>query len=608
MFSYSYFLIYVLCLFVNRIKSITDDWSFIFERSFQNESIIQGNKYKCKIDIDSDGIIYGYLSEIHIGTSKSSSAGKLRDDCYPGYLSKRCVVFNLHDGDYCRNTHYTAQIHLQCLSDSNERFEGLVGVTKKSACHYTIGIVVECPKNFFVPTLSPTSSPTLPIDETNYTQIANLGTPVQYEQRLLVAVASCWIREPTLLKQLQSYVNICNNGWEVHIIIYTGVKIWEVSELQYLWQSSMLYCDRLNRMLPVVVQYVESCTSLAAKHRINFKELVNNYDLFVSQEDDMAIKLQHIRYYVKWAHILDGTEFYPGFATAEIPTSVTRKHFSVNHKDNPLIWRTFTSNYDQDNKFFQVIKIKESVYLYYVKDWAPAYMITQKLLKEHVHKTYWLEDEFKTYNEYNTHFQHLWLAWHYKFVIPYDDFWFSWIHHTPDRYIGLSYEQRKISENSSHENHNMFHNYYNYLPAVVELDLFLEDCTMLRTNVPRTYDIFHHKNSQNLSKWQQNIKYAKDIKCITCLTNSHFAQVTLSFIGNYSFETKISNIEATVTCEDKFIWQFRTEYRGPQDSSSNHHEGAEHPESSTWDDWKSWLSHYWKHGHTHDMPKTIPGL
>ena len=555
MLIHSYLLIYILLhIFINSIISITDDWSFLFEKSFQKENIIlQGNKYTCKIDIDSNGIIYVYCNDVHIGSSKSSRMNNLLHDCYPGYSSKRCDIFTIHDGDYCGNSHHTAQIHLQCSSDS---FEGLIGVIDVTPCFYIIGITVQCPPNFFIPTFSPTSIPTLPLEETNYTQIANLGIPVQHEHRLFVAIASCSIREPTLLKQLQSYVSICNSGWEVHVVIYTGEKIWENPALQYIWQSSMLYCDRLSRMLPVVVQYVKICSGLAAKHRIVFKELVNSYDFFVSQEDDMAIKLQHIHYYVKWSSILDGTEYYPGFNTAEIPISITGKEFSNNHRDNHLIWRSFTSINDEDNKFFQVIKINGTAYIYHVKDWAPAYIISQKLLKHHISKSYWLEDQFKVFhNEFNTHFQHLWLAWHYKLVVPIHDYWLSWIHHTPDKYIGISNKQVKISNNPHHENYDKFHNYYNHLPTVIEFELFLEDCTMIKINVPHNYDLFHHKNS---SRWQQNIKYIKDIKCSTCLTNNHFAQVILTFKGNYSFETRISNIEATITCEDSFIYQYRS--------------------------------------------------
>lgn len=548
-----------LCIISSSVLSITDDWSFLFKRSFQKDSIIlQGKPYTCKVDIDSDGVVYAYCNDAHIGSTKSSRNDKLYHDCYPEFPSKRCDMFTIHDGDYCGNTHHTAILHLQCSSDS---FEGLIGVIEETPCFYLIGIAVQCPASFFIPTFSPTFSPTLSLDDTNYTQIANLGIPVQQERRLLVGIVSCSIREPTLLKQLQSYVDICNSGWEVHVIVYTGVKVWEAPELQYIWTSSMLYCARVSRMLPVVVKYVKGCIRLAAKHRVEFNDLINNYDYFLSQEDDMAIKLQHIHYYVKWSSILDGTDYYPGFATAELPTKITAKEFSVNHRDNHLIWRSFTSSYDQDHKYFQVIMINGSAYLYYCKDWAPAYIISQKLLQYHASKPYWLGDEHQKFkNEYNPHFQHLWLAWHYKLVVPLHDYWFSWIHHTPDKYIGLSSDQMKLTENSAHESYDAFHNYYNHLPTVIEFDLFLEDCTMHKISVPNNYDVFHHKNS---SRWQQSIQYSKDIKCSTCLDGSHFATVVLNFKGNYSFETRISNIEADVTCVDSFIEQYRSEYPGP---------------------------------------------
>lgn len=146
-----------------------DDWSFIFKRSFQKDNIIlQGISYTFKIDIDNDGIIYGYCNDVHIGRSKSHRIDKLLHDCYPGHPSKRCDMFTLHDGDYCGNIHYTAQVHLQCSADS---FEGLIGVTKENSCHYIIGIAVHCPASSFITSL----------DETMY--IYNFGNP-QYERSI----------------------------------------------------------------------------------------------------------------------------------------------------------------------------------------------------------------------------------------------------------------------------------------------------------------------------------------------------------------------------------------------------------------------------------------
>ena len=80
----------------------------------------------------------------------------------------------------------------------------------------------------------------------------------------------------------------------------------------------MFYCDRLNRMLPIVVQWFESDGRLAAKHRIVFNELVHRYDFYLSAEDDMIIKLQHLHYYAKWSSKLAGSNFYPGFSTTEL--------------------------------------------------------------------------------------------------------------------------------------------------------------------------------------------------------------------------------------------------------------------------------------------------
>ena len=397
--------IYVLILIIyhaNFINGITKDWSFIFGKSFQKNNItLWGKAYDCKIDFDDTGDVYAYCNDIFMGTSKSSAVDHLDHDCYPGSNSKRCDMFSLHDGDYCGNTHRTGVLHMQCAVD----YEGLVGVIEESSCHSLIGITVKCPESFFIPTITPTFSPTLALEDTNYTMLSNLGFPQQRERKLLVAITAHSLREQILVVQLQNYVNICNAGWEVHIVIVTCQKIWDIPQYQYIWQSSMFYCDRLTRMLPIVVQWFESDGRLAAKHRIVFKELVNRYDFYLSAEDDMIMKLQHLHYYAKWSSKLKGSNFYPGLNTVELPISMTRRPYSINHKDNPFIWRSFTANYDQGQKYFQIIKINDTAYIYYCKDWAPAYIITQELLLFHSSQPTWLADEFKKFNEYNTHFQ-----------------------------------------------------------------------------------------------------------------------------------------------------------------------------------------------------------
>ena len=48
-----------LCIISSNVLSITDDWSFLFTRSYQKDNIIlQGKPYTCKIDIDNDGVVY----------------------------------------------------------------------------------------------------------------------------------------------------------------------------------------------------------------------------------------------------------------------------------------------------------------------------------------------------------------------------------------------------------------------------------------------------------------------------------------------------------------------------------------------------------------------
>jgi hypothetical protein len=51
----------------------------------------------------------------------------------------------------------------------------------------------------------------------------------------------------------------------------------------------------------------------------------------------------------------------------------------------------------------------------------------------------WFTDEFKPWDEYNIHFQHLWLSRYFRILIPLEEMDKSFIHHKSNRYLNEYY-------------------------------------------------------------------------------------------------------------------------------------------------------------------------
>jgi len=280
----------------------------------------------------------------------------------------------------------------------------------------------------------------------------------QREKRVLVCITIGWKegRQAYLAKQLESYVNLCESGgYEVHVVLVTFVS-WTDNHAGVYTKSRYL-CRRLGVDVAVVVKRFANVSQvghkLAAMHRHVFAEKRADYDLFISQEDDMMVQQAHVHYFDKWSKAFRGTPLYPSFMIMEVPTSLY--HAAALYHNAPMIWRSFVAQ----ESFYRKLhlfrfqggaddKLVDAIMVMHGKAWTPMYMLTREMLTNCTSTPAWLQDENKPWKEYNVHFQHLFLPRYFQVVIPLQDFAIAFVHHAPNRYINddLNKTQQQLQQ------------------------------------------------------------------------------------------------------------------------------------------------------------------
>lgn len=125
----------------------------------------------------------------------------------------------------------------------------------------------------------------------------------QTERTVLAAITGGWShtsgiwaskeRLHWLASQLHSYVHMCEQGWEVHVVL-VAYRPWPSSTMAGLHDPSIFHCSRLHALLPVVVSLhdveplppgtTSTGGTLSSKHRLVFLALRDmGYQFFVNQ-------------------------------------------------------------------------------------------------------------------------------------------------------------------------------------------------------------------------------------------------------------------------------------------------------------------------------------
>lgn len=279
--------------------------------------------------------------------------------------------------------------------------------------------------------------------------VADLPMPAQLSKRLLVSIIVGDASRPRLLARvLDSLVHVCEAGYEVHVVLMVQ-QPWAVNDAE-LYSKSRFLCFRTGADLPVVTQLhthhgPPMSTPLSSLHRRLFVDMMDRYDLFLSQEDDMLVQARHVAYFAKWAHQFRGTDLYPGFAVSEVATPL----FNVSqlYSRAPLVWNPHTGG---NLRRAHVFNHSGTLVLMHAKAWAPLYFLTRDMLAQVSSYPAWLDDASKPWIEFNAHFQHLWLPRYVRVVVPVDDVRDSFVLRMPDNYIAAALEQKPAEGQHNH--------------------------------------------------------------------------------------------------------------------------------------------------------------
>ncbi len=132
-------------------------------------------------------------------------------------------------------------------------------------------------------------------------------------------------RYAMLRRQLHSYREACEAGFDVDVVLvaYEG---WDAAAAPL--DLAAFVCRRTGASVPVSVEAFAleplppgthgTAGTLAFQHRKIFAREAARYDLFVCQEDDVAIDAGHLAYFAAWSARFAGSDFYPGFVSYEI--------------------------------------------------------------------------------------------------------------------------------------------------------------------------------------------------------------------------------------------------------------------------------------------------
>lgn len=347
-----------------------------------------------------------------------------------------------------------------------------------------------------------------------------LPPTMQETNRVLVTISGIWgtsenEREKLYFLSLilNNYVHACEYAYEIHIVLVTYKGTWEetldMSVFDKQWgrvDFASFHCARLGRVLPVALALFQheplpnntfgTGGTLASKHRIVYKSLAQNYDLFVHQEDDIFLTGSHIKYFLHWSNLFGAYKLYPGFVTIEIPS----KRVNVSHlmQDSLLFleWRI------QD----MIIGYFRNVLLAKMPMAIPFfYMVTRDMLMDAISSDEWLNPPVS--GEYNPYFNLNWLLKDYKVVIPLSNLHHSIYQHASNKYYNTFHYNLNFTE------HPDWAQYQGY--RLSEVNEILRECT--------TAPIFpkHYLS-------QQTVFFRDGDTCGTCLRSKKWTYLRSS--------------------------------------------------------------------------------
>lgn len=104
-----------------------------------------------------------------------------------------------------------------------------------------------------------------------------------------------------LQKVVQNYLEICEGGYTVKLLIHT-TDFWSAMDIELLQRNYT--CIRTGSNKWIQFDYFDKSVKLhlTKKHRSSMEKEFLNHDLFIYQEDDIGITLDHIRLFLRHTH------------------------------------------------------------------------------------------------------------------------------------------------------------------------------------------------------------------------------------------------------------------------------------------------------------------
>lgn len=358
--------------------------------------------------------------------------------------------------------------------------------------------------------------------------------------------------------QLAAYVDMCENGWETHIVFVLARSSLVLELLEFgIGQVGAFYCSRLEINLPITVDINWKHGNFASNYREIFHDLYNkSYDYFISQEDDMLIKSSHLSYYDKWNNFFSGSNYNPGFFLYEVSkfTGIYNNN-SINFENSfdhgNISILTFTS---YNRMSLKLIKVKGEMFIIKEKPATPFFIIHRDKLDQIIHTESWLGAQY--YNksligEYNVYFQHQWQytsPWlenkHYLMeVISLSEFEQSLVHHQPNKYANFYHKNPQ-------EEANLYiteEKYLNLLYSCLGIDI-------------KKY--LKSEKMKNYKNWTVNTTYVNlyknsirrfDNVCEICFSNSTTNAIFLNIVYELN-DSMLNNTNAMVNyyCQQNY--------------------------------------------------------
>jgi hypothetical protein len=359
-----------------------------------------------------------------------------------------------------------------------------------------------------------------------------LPEPTQQNDRILVAVVSATLGRVGLHKQLIKYLEFCERGYEIHIVLMTYDDFNVFKPVPAFDSNTSLFCFRTQMHIPVAFLKTPRDGKLTARYRVLFQNFSNKYDMFFSQEDDYLVEYRHVLYITKWLLHFRGTTFYPGFIAFEVPPNNPSLRA---HSYHPVVfpWQGFHS--------FQLQSLNGTVLASMRRPWSAFFFLTSEMLSEVSKNPSWKRDIDEEFHEINAHFQHFWLTEYFRIVIPVCEFHESLIHHSSNRYSAMHF----ASLNTNAEDHND-------VPSASEFFSVLLSCTSCPGLINRFPASVSFHSTEKMS-------------CSQCLGHGQLAKLHPTYTGPFPDPpTFNSSIKLYYACENSTIAQFGRKENAPR--------------------------------------------